>query len=299
MKRLIGFSIGGLQQKYGDIRALEIARELGADAVDVSLDLPICDYRKAGTVYAQGDAAVVAYYRGLKEKADELGLLISQTHGKLTGFHNIKEDDDALVENIRIDLLATATLGAPVCVVHTATTIHLGPDAPRELMHRLNYEQFTRILPYAKEYGVKIATETFGDAATSKFHCCDFFGNIDEFIEAYETVKATPYGEYLTVCLDTGHCHKATRFGNPKVGDFIRRIGGEISVLHLHDNDTLTDQHKPPLTGSIDWKDTLAALEEVGYDGVYNMEINLRCFGESLMVDTADFGLKIMRSLLA
>ena len=34
MKRMIGLSIGDLQEQYGDARALEIAREIGADAVD-------------------------------------------------------------------------------------------------------------------------------------------------------------------------------------------------------------------------------------------------------------------------
>ena len=38
---------------------------------------------------------------------------------------------------------------------------------------------------------------------------------------------------------------------------------GHISTLHLHDNDTLTDQHKPPMTGCIDWNDVLDALDEV------------------------------------
>ena len=39
MDRLVGISIGGLQAKYGDIRAIEIASEIGADAVDFAIDL--------------------------------------------------------------------------------------------------------------------------------------------------------------------------------------------------------------------------------------------------------------------
>ena len=102
----------------------------------------------------------------------------------------------------------------------------------------------------------------------------------------------------FTVCIDTGHCNKATRFGQPGPAEFIRRFGSDISVLHLHDNNTLTDQHKPPLTGDIDWNDLMDALDEVGYNGIYNLEISLRCFGEEMMVETAEFGIKIFRNFL-
>ena len=43
------------------------------------------------------------------------------------------------------------------------------------------------VLKYAKRYGVKIATETFGDAV--KYSACDFFGNIEEFEKAYKAIK--------------------------------------------------------------------------------------------------------------
>ena len=297
-KKLIGISIGGYQAKYGDVRALEIAKEIGADAVDFSLDLPICDYRREGEIYSKSEEEIVAYYREIGERARALGLIISQTHGKLSGLHGDKEFDDALMKNMKIDVLATAALGAPVCVVHTASSIFHGPDADPEMMQRLNYEMFTGLLPYAKEKGVKVATETFGDARCSKFCCLDYFGGFDAFMEGYTRVKNSEWGDVFTVCIDTGHCNKAMRFGQPTPPDFIRRFGSDISVLHLHDNDTMTDQHKPPLTGSINWNDLLDALDEVGYNGVYNMEIALRCFGEEMMIETGAFAIKIFRNLL-
>ena len=72
----------------------------------------------------------------------------------------------------------------------------------------------------------------------------------------------------------------------------------EITVLHINDNDTLSDQHKIPLSGSIDWKDTFDALDEIGYNGVYNMELNLAFYGEELLVDTAQFAVKVLRRFL-
>ena len=292
----ISISIVSLQKRYGDERALEIAKEIGCDAVD--FDLTRYDYRKAETIYARDEAEVRSYFRALRCKAESMGLLIGQTHGRIKGFINDKTEDDALVENGRLDCIATHELGARYCVMHTTTSIHMGADPDPALMQTLNYDMFTRILPYAKENGVVIATETFGDAP--KFGCCDFFGNLHEFIKGYNRVCACEdYADWFKICMDTGHTHKATRFGNPEVGETIRLLGKNIACLHMHDNDRLTDQHKIPFTCTIDWTDTLAALEEIGYDGIWNAEVSLgRHFGKDFEVEEAAFCVKVMKNML-
>ena len=293
----IGISTFHMQQIYGDKRALEMAKETGTDAVDFNLLTGGYDCRDKNSLYGKGDEAVISYFTEIKRYADELGLEICQTHGQIVGFKNIKEDDDALIENARLDLLATKTLGCAICVMHTVTTIHMGPDAPRELMHSLNFDMFTRILPYAKEYGVKVATETFGDAAN--FNCVDFFGDINEFLIGYNRIKCVDdNADYFGICVDTGHSNKAVRYGNPSAADVIRMCGKEIIALHLNDNDGTKDQHKIPGTGNIDWADVFKALEEVGYDGVYNLELKLNHFGRGFEFSEAEFGIKAVKNLL-
>jgi len=206
VKRKVGISSKYLQEKYGDKRALEIVATIGADAVDFSLDITN-DYRNKGSIYSKGEEAVISYYKELKEYADNLGLIISQTHGRHSGFKNIKEEDDALIANARLDCLATAALGAPVCVIHNSTSIYMGADPDPELMHRLSFDMFSRIITFAKQYDIKIATETFGDAVV--YNCCDFFGNIDEFEKAYNRIdEVAELRDYFCVCMDTGHSNK-------------------------------------------------------------------------------------------
>ncbi|MBQ9784696.1 MAG: sugar phosphate isomerase/epimerase [Clostridia bacterium] len=298
MKRLVGISLGDLQKKYGDARALEIAHEIGADAVDFNTsNSPWWDFQVPESPYAKSDAEIVAYFTALKQKADELGLIIAQTHGRLRGFRRNAEENRAILENARLDCLAAHTLGAPVCVVHSVATGLMGPDTPPEEMRDVNFAWFNALLQYAKQYDVKIATETFGDSP--KYGVCDFFGNIDEFTATYERICAEgDNARYMSTCVDTGHSNKAMRFGNPAPADVIRRLGGTISTLHLNDNDTLTDQHKIPLTGCIDWTDVFDALDEVGYTGVYNMELNLSHFGEDFQIETAAFAIKVMKYFL-
>lgn len=292
----ISISIGGLQRKYGDRRALEIAKEIGCDAVD--FDLTCYDTRKKDSVYAMDEQSVRTYFEDLRLYAEPLGLAVAQTHGRIKGFINDPTEDDALVENARLDCIATKALGAPYCVMHTTTSIHMGADPDPALMHKLNYDMFTRILPFAKENGVVIATETFGDAP--KLGCCDFFGNLHEFIKGYNRVCACgDYADWFKICMDTGHTHKATRFDNPSVGETIRLLGKNIVCLHLHDNDRITDQHKIPFTCTIDWNDALAALDEIGYSGIWNAEVALgRHFGKDFEIETAAFCVKVMNNVL-
>ncbi len=295
MKRQVSLSTFTLQWMYSERECLRIVKDIGADAVDFNLN----DYSKANKacIYSRSDEEICAHFAALKRYADELGIAFSQTHGRIEGFKNCKEADDLLIENARIDLMVTAVLGAPICVVHSVTTIFMGPDADPTLMRDLNFEMFTRMLPYAKRYGVIIASETFGDA--DRFQCCDFFGNLEEFIASYERVCAVDgNGPYFKLCVDTGHSNKAMRFGNPSPGDVIRRLGANTVALHLHDNDTLKDQHKIPLTGTIDWKDVLKALDEVGYEGVYNLEVNLCHFGKNFMIEEAAFAVKVLKNML-
>ncbi len=297
MKRKIGISIGALQTVYGDKEALRISKEVGADSVDFTLEFDTNDYRNKDCVYCKGEEAVFEYYSELKEYADSIGLIIGQTHGKMPGFRNIKEEDDALIENTRLDCIATKALGSPVCVVHNATSIFLGANPDRELMQSLSFDMFSRMIPFAKENNIKIATETFGDAV--RYSAVDFFGDINEFKEAYKRIKdVEELKDYFTICVDTGHSNKAMRYGNPTPADVIRQLGKDVTVLHLNDNDTFTDQHKIPMTGTIDFEDVFNALDEIGYDGIYNMELNLRHFGKNFIIETAEFAVKVMKNML-
>lgn len=297
MSRAVGLSIGNLQRKYGDIKALEIAAAAGADSVDFDLCGEENDYRNVNSLYGKGFEAVEEYYTALKKRADSIGIIIGQTHGKMTGFVNDSSEDAALVKNTEYDCFATAVLGSDVCVVHNATSIFLGAKPDPELMHRLSLDMFKAILPYAKRNGIKIATETFGDAV--RYSACDFFGNMVEFERAYEAVEELKeLRDSFTACVDTGHSNKAMRYGNPTPAEVIRRLGKRVTVLHLNDNDTFTDQHKIPMTGTIDWNDVMDALDEIGYNGIYNMELNLHHFGDNFLAETAEFAVKVMKNIL-
>ena len=163
--------------------------------------------------------------------------------------------------------------------------------------HRI-HEEPTGIKPFtAKPTALKIAVETMGDAPI--YGCCDFFGVLSEFKSAFDRiVSENDNKDYICCCIDTGHVNKAMRFGNPTPQEFIRTMGSSVKCLHLNDNNTLKDEHKPPMTGVINWKEVLSALAEIGYDGVYNLELNLKHFGDGFEIEMARFSIKLLRFML-
>ena len=297
-KKLVSITTDELQQELGDFETLKFLKSIGSDGADFSLFRKNYDHRKADSIYSKSDDEIIEYYTKLRKYADELGIKICQTHGRIDGFTRDEEENAAQVINSRLDCLVTSVLGAPVCVMHGVNSIKMGIDCDPQVMRDLNFDMFNRYLVYAKEFNVQIATETFGDALL--WDECDFFGNMDEFLKTYNRIAAVNDNKkYFSVCMDTGHTNKALRFNNnPTPGDAIRMLGDKISVLHLHDNNTLKDQHKIPMTGCIDWNDVFDALDEIGFDGYYNLELFLHHFGVSFRKETAEFAIKVMRHML-
>ncbi len=272
MSKKLGLTIGPLITRFGVDRAMEIVKEAGFDAVDFSLD----QLEGKEDIYAAPEADFIAYFTAAKEKAAALGLIISQTHGRCCIYQpdNPAFNDQAMATT-RQDLWATALLGVPACVVHSLSSCRCRGFTPEE-MHAKNRALFTVFYGWAEEFGVKVSQETFGDAGMTAL---DFFGDVQELKAQYDSID-TPY---KTLCMDTGHTNKATRFGVMPPEEAIRYLGKDITLLHLNDNNGWSDQHQPPcFGGTVHWSAVLKALEDIGYEGVYNFELTLWPFKNML-----------------
>ena len=288
----LGISCGALSGRYGSVRSLEICAAAGFDAVDFDLHTGVGD----DDIHAKSDEELVDFCKGLKKRADELGLIISQTHG-LCGTYRPNDDEYnvEVIEKSRQDLLATVALGAPSCVIHSISTYNW-LDATAEAMHEKNKEMFDCIIPFAEAYGVNIALETFGDIRKGGVRRIDFFGDVYELKKQYDMLDT----KNKVLCMDTGHTHKAYNVDSSVLdaADAIRYLGKDIKLLHLNDNNGFSDQHLPPLFAGdslqLKWKDIMAALDDIGYDGVYNFELALERLG-SMLDETVFFLGKYLR----
>lgn len=270
----IGISCRGIVARYGYKKAFALVKESGFDAVDIGLG----DYgnrENQQDIYLGTEDRFQAYFENIKELAQEYELIISQTHGRCRTYTPELEQQEYARWVSEKDLKATAILGAPACVIHQITSGRW-PDnyLDNAFMHNKNKEFFDYLIPIAEENKTCFSLETFGRATVHGTKTVDSWADIDLLKEQYNMLDT----EYKTICVDTGHTNEAVPFGMPSAGDAIRMLGKEVTLLHLHDNNGTYDQHLPPLMGdpgAVNWPDVFDALDEIGYQGIYNFELNL------------------------
>lgn len=310
-ERKISIYLGTFQRRYGVKRALEIAKNIvGVDAVDFTLsDFYSLRSARRGAMtnflYEQGEGAVIEYFSEIKEYADSLGITVAQTHGRGTGIYNDKEEDAACIVDGSLDLLATRILGAKHCVMHGPPS-YLLQGVPEDELYELHYKMFSSLAPAAKENGVKIALETGGNSGKD-YAIFGLFSHAEPFLRAYERlVEVKDFRDSFCCCVDTGHSNMAAHHeGEPSVPDLVRRLGSAVEVLHVNDNEGLTDMHAAPMviahpfTGTVDWWDFMRALDEIGYSGYYNLELGFNLYGRNFAIEEAKFAVKVMRNILA
>ena len=287
MKKL-GISAIGIIEKLGIDNGLEHVKHCGFNAIDFGLER----FTLNDEIYSN-ENTFIEYFSLIKEKADSLDLEISQTHGRCETYLPQNTIHNNEVDKLnQLDFKATAILGAPACVVHFPNSTAWG-NTSGEIMHEYTTKMFSNLVPVAEKYNVKIALETFGAARVKGARIRDFFADPKEFKRQYDQINTS----LKTICLDTGHTHEAESFWVPTPEEMIKILGKDISLLHLHDNTGHWDDHLLPGMGNINWQKVFSALEEIGYNGVYNCELRLDFFG-NLLKDALAFYGSYMRKFL-
>ncbi len=283
----LGISCGPILRKYGFERGFAICRESGFDTVEFSLS----DYGKrdvSGDIYNASADEFEAYFAGIRKLADDAGIEITSAHGRVLTYTN-DEDQCAYIRCVsERDLAATRILGAPICIIHPII-MHFWPDRfqDKDFLFQINTGMYRDLLPFAEENGVKIGMETMGKTVIDGEKYVSFFGRPEDILTQLEILD-TPYA---TVCVDTGHTNEAHFYGAPSPAEMIRALGSNVTHLHLHDNNGTADLHMPPICrGGVVWGDVFDALEEVGYSGSYNFEVNLGLYGDTMEDAVRFFG---------
>ena len=124
-------------------------------------------------------------------------------------------------------------------------------------------DSLTRVAKRAEDLGVNVAIENMIDVKGRRFGSRIF--HIKEVIESIGSPS-------LGICFDTGHVNL---FADPNISmdGEIFEAGEHLMTLHVHDNNGMKDEHKPPGDGNIDWSQVVEALKKVNYTGVFMMEV--------------------------
>lgn len=248
-------------------RAVELIGKAGFDAYDLSLfdmarfDWSAWKYVDGDHPFAVSSAEALKLTRRLKQIASDNGMTCNQSHAP---FPTLPLSKDILKRAIE----CTAEAGGEICIVH--------PDNNRTAEE--NAEFYRELLPFAREHGVKIATENMWnwekDAPTSCFAACS---TSEDFVKHIDVIN----DPYFVACLDIGHAEmKGSGSG---AYNMIKALGPRLQALHIHDNDCLGDNHQIPFSLNINFEDVAKGLKEINYPGYLTLEADryLEAFDET------------------
>lgn len=234
---------------------LEIAAG-GFDAVEVFATRSHFDYHDG--------AAIDALATWLREARLELHSIHAPVVEGLTTddwwgqpFYNATRDErtrQAAVREAEAALAIARQVPVRFLVVHLGTPSALNPgpdDNDRSAAARTVRE----IHALAAPLGVRVALEVIPNALSTP---AALVGLIEDELELPD----------VGICLDFGH---AILMGDPL--DAVEAVAGHVTTTHVHDNLGKTDDHLVPFEGGLDWPSALMAMQKIGYDGLYMLEL--------------------------
>lgn len=249
-----------LLNKFGDEKAVEMLAKAGFDAIDYSF----CSI-KNNENHPFLKTGYASHAKHLKECADSCGVFFNQAHAVFpTGFVDDENFNKLTFEQIIRNFEIASNLGIKNIVVHP---IHCFGHKIDEWQYNMDF--YGSLLPYAKEFGIKMAIENMWRKDPNRgFIVASALGYGKELADFFDALDA----RYFTVCLDIGHCALVGEMPD----DVIRLLGNRrLGCLHVHDVDYLQDNHTLPFTRKLDFAAITKALGEIDYIGDFTFEADM------------------------
>ena len=251
----ISTEIGSAACRIGEERVVEYVAKAGFDAWDFSM-FDMCRYDSVtklanDTGHPLTGSQRLAFARRLKQIGLDNGIHCNQSHAPFScNYPSVRS-------RLKWAIECTAEAGGKICVIH--------PQTNRSAKE--NAEFYMELLPFAKECGVKIATENMWDWDSvkdeSSFAAC---ATSEDFLAHLYAVN----DDYFVACLDLGHADM--RGSGSGAANMIRALGSHLQALHIHDNDGWHDSHAIPFSMSMNYEEVVKALKDVNYQGYFTLE---------------------------
>ena len=258
----------GLEEGYS------LIKKAGFEGIDWNLDHAWnpSDVRKGiyggNCIFEKPLDEVILHYDNELEiiKRNKLG--ISQAHAPFPCWvRDYPEFMDYAVEIYKRNIEYCDYIGCPLLVIH-GVSYSLADDVnSSEDIYALNKKLYTSLIPTLLESNVTVCLEnlfvTFN--GVNYQGCCSDAFRAADFID---TLNEKAGREVFGLCLDTGHANLL----HHDMRVIIPAYGKRIKCLHIHDNNGAKDQHRAPITGTIDWNHFCSSLKEIGYQGNLSFE---------------------------
>ena len=240
---------------------ISLLAKAGYDALDLSLDLHTAEI---------SDGTWQPIAKQYRAAAEALGITYNQAHAPFGG-GALPDGRSNYAVNLAPLMPATlemaAAAGVGTVVIHPMIFLEIGYLGHEELHLERNMEFYEKLIPIARDLGVKIAIENLwiknpltGNITSA---AC---ANPVEHIRYLDTLAAP---DVFTLCLDLGH----SALVGLDPADVIRTLGHDrLGALHVHDVDYKKDLHTLPYCSQLDWEEICRALGEINYKGLLTLE---------------------------
>lgn len=206
------------------------------------------------------------YFLQLRDSLADTNTTIHQTHAVFPTYVGNKATDAKLFDSLCKSIEATNLLGAKYMVVHPVKLFWHRYDVFKPLRKRLNMQFYRSLLPYLQANNVTVAIENMFTTRLFKKELrtttCSRAEEMLDFVQELDD-------PHFTLCFDSGHANLL--YDNSGI-EMVRKLGDKISICHLHDNDGISDYHRLPYHGNIDWHKLILAMRSFGYNGVLSFE---------------------------
>ncbi len=191
--------------------------------------------------------------------AADLGLAIWSVHEQdipqCLGAGSASERE-AAADQVRRCLEVAHQLGAVAIPSHLLMNPMFDADATEEAeMERRIVEQLHALAPEVRASGVRIAFENTGRRSWARPPALK---------RRMATLPIDAYG----FVLDTGHANLMA-----DLDELVDTFGARLLTLHLHDNHGESDEHLPPMVGTVDWEAVRTHLDAIQYQGCLLYEV--------------------------
>jgi len=262
--------IASSRKIVGDEKAIELIARAGFNGWDFSMS-DMWQYNWGTREFDYNEASPLAksnyleYARLLRKIGEDNGIVCNQSHAPFPSHVDLFDKAEPFFKRA---IECTAEAGGKICIIH--------PDSLATAEQ--NAEFYSKLLPFAHECGVKIATENMWCWDEKENHA--LFAACATAVDFKRHIDAVN-DDYLVACLDIGH---AEMMGDMvSATELVKALGSSLQALHIHDNDCRYDRHTIPYSMNIDLDSVADALREVGYNGWFTLEADayLKSFDES------------------
>lgn len=277
MKRLeVSVQSGNWYDECRPEESIRFIKECGFEGIDYNINNlfeQTFDKENLTSFFDKSLEELFQYFEPLKNAAQKYEVNISQLHGVFPMYFPEEDARNEYIIEVTEKMFAICEyFGGKNIVVHPWSE----PTLRKEEEQAINFSFYRKLIPSARKHNLIICLENL--FKHYDLECYDgALSNVQEAVFYVDALNEEAGEEIFGFCFDVGHAVVT----GANLYHYITTLGDRLKLLHIHDNDGMSDSHMIPYTQMdrrgvrtrINWGEFLRGLKEIGYTGPLAFEV--------------------------